>query len=272
MGNQNRQGAFINLRYNKRDFGGIITSYVNIRSPCYFIQGIIVDGKTILQKVRENLTAVITHDSSLGKELWKALLREHPADLASFLTDLDRDDFKQLFLALPKDLSLEVFEELSEPLKVVALGCMSESSRIEALNSLHADQLTDLFDLFSDEELKKYLKQLHKESREQVLSLLKFDPESAGGIMDTDVLTLRQEFTVGKSIDLLRRITPSQEIFNVIYITDNIQKLVGYIRLEDLVLKDPQSRIETFMKKASLLLKQMKTKKQSQKRWCTMVL
>jgi len=171
-----------------------------------------VNGRTILQEVRENLAAVIAHDSPLGKSLWESLLKVHPADLASFLSDLDRDDFKQLILTLPKELFLEVFEELSDPLKVVGLACIPESNRIDALNSLHADQLTDLFDLFSDEELNKYLKQLHQKSREQVLSLLKFDPESAGGIMDTDVLSLRQEFTVEKSIDLLRRLKPSQEV------------------------------------------------------------
>lgn len=219
----------------------------------YFIQGVTVDVRTILQKVRENLPAVIAHETPQMKEIWEALLALHPADLANFLTDLDRDDFKTLFLALPKELCLAVFEELSDPLKVVALACMSSSSRIEALNSLHADQLTDLFDLFSDEELTKYLKQLHKKSREQVLSLLKFDPESAGGIMDTGVLTLREDFTVGKSVDLLRRITPSQEIFSVLYVTDNHQKLVGYIRLEDLVLKDPKARISAFTKKAELV-------------------
>ena len=71
---------------------------------------------------------------------------------------------------------------------------------------LPVDQLTDLFDLFSDEELKIYLVLLNKKAREKVLSLLKFDPESAGGIMDTEVLVFIQDFTVEKSIQVLQRI------------------------------------------------------------------
>jgi len=212
-----------------------------------------VDGRNILQEVRENLASVIAHNSPLGTALWQELLAVHPADLANFLADLDRDDFKALFLALPKALMLEVFSELSDPLKVVGLSAMSESARVDALNSLHADQLTDLFDLLSDEELNKYLKQLHKKSREQVLSLLKFDPESAGGIMDTNVLSLREDFTVQKSIELLRRLKPTQEIFSVIYVTDDAMHLVGYVRLEDLVLKDPKARISSFMRKNDLV-------------------
>jgi len=212
-----------------------------------------VDGRTILQEVRENLAAVIAHDTAVGLSLWEKLIKVHPADLASFLADLDRDDFKRLYLALPKKLSLEVFAELSDPLKVVSLAALSETARIDALNSLHADQLTDLFDLLSDEELNKYLKQLHKKSREQVLSLLKFDPESAGGIMDTDVLSLRENFTVEKSIDLLRRITSAQEVFSIIYVTNDAQRLAGYVRLEDLVLKNPKARISSFMRENELI-------------------
>ena len=78
--------------------------------------------------------------------------------------------------------------------------------------------------------------------------LLKFDPESAGGIMDTEVLVLMQDFTVEKSIQVLQRLQPNRDIYQQIYITDRDHHLVGYIKLEDLVLQNAQARIHSFMR------------------------
>src|SRR5690606_38222004 len=129
------------------------------------------------------------------------------------------------------------------------------ADRAEALKNLAPDELTDIFDLLSDEELKRYLSLLTKRDREQVLSLLQFHPDSAGGIMDTEVFTLMQDFTVEKSIKILQRLRPSRDIYQQIYVTDRHHRLVGYINLEDLVLQAPQDRISSFLHKHLLVAK-----------------
>jgi magnesium transporter len=206
-----------------------------------------MDNKHILQDIRDNIQSVINRDSPLGSSLWDTLLGMHPADIADFLPTLDSKSMQQIFNEMPKHSKLNVFRELSDTMKVSFLAFMPDQDRIDVLESLPTDELTDLFDLFSDEELKRYLGLLHKSSREKVLSLLKFDPESAGGIMDVDVLTLMEDFTVAKSIQLLQRLRPYQEIQRQIYITNRRHSLVGYINLEDLVLHNPTDRISTFM-------------------------
>jgi len=213
-----------------------------------------METKKILNQIREHLEEVIKQESPLGKSLWKELLTLHPADIAGLLSDCSREAFQQLFLSLPAKLQLELFEELSEPSQIYALSLMSEEDKVKALNLLPAEQLTDLFDRFSDEDLKKYLELLHKKARERVLSLLKFHPESAGGIMDAEVLTLRKDFTIAKSISILQRLGLNYDIYQRIYITDKEHHLVGFIRLEDLVLKPPQTLISSFMQKNELVI------------------
>jgi len=212
-----------------------------------------MNSENILNKISENLDAVINRDSPLGVALWKDLLELHPVDIADFIDDLDRETGMQLFSNLPKALRNDVFGEFSDPLKSESLGYLSEPDKVEALRSLGIDELTDLFDHFSDEELKKHLNLLHKKEREKVLSLLKFHPESAGGIMDIDILSLMQDFTVEKSIKILQRLRPKQEVHREIYVTDKNHKLIGYIYLEDLVLNDPKTRISSFMRKNDLI-------------------
>ena len=207
-----------------------------------------MDAPHLLHEMREHIESVIAQESVLGKELWQKFLQVHPVDIADFFSDISQYQFEDLFLRLPKNIQLEVFQELSDGMKVESLSFMSEQERADALNLLPADQLTDLFDLFSDEELKVYLELLNKKAREKVLSLLEFDPESAGGIMDTEALVLMQDFTVEKSIQLLQRLQPNRDIYQQIYITDKEHHLVGFIKLEDLVLQSPQTRIQTFMR------------------------
>jgi len=207
----------------------------------------------IFNDIRQNMDEVIHGESTLGHMLWAELLKMHPADIAYFFEDIDAYDFKELFIKLPTDIKFEVFEQLTDPTKVTSLMFMSEHEKAEALNVLSPDELTDLFDLFSDEELKVNLNLLHKKARHQVLTLLKFDPESAGGIMDTEALTFLEEFTVEKCIALLRRLAPHTKIYQQIYVTDRGHRLVGHISLEDLVLHQPHARISSFMHKNELI-------------------
>ena len=212
-----------------------------------------MNAKKILEEIRENIDAVIKHKEVVGKSLMKVFLEVHPADIADFLADIDAKHTKKLFMALPKKKRLDVFEELSDRMKVFALSLMNEVDKTEAFQTLSADDLTDLFDLFTDEELKKYLNLLHKRVREKVIALLKFDPESAGGIMQTDVLTLMEDYTVEKSISLLQRLRPKRDIHQRIFVINTTHRLVGYINLEDLVLQKPKDRISSFMHKNELV-------------------
>ncbi len=212
-----------------------------------------MEDKNIIQEVRDNIQAVLQEDHTLGTALWSEFIKLHPADIARFFSDIDRNTFRQLYPRLPKEVKIEVFQEFSDVMKVDSLSYMSEHEQAEALNGLHADELTDLFDLFSDQELKENLNLLHKKARQQVLSLMKFHPESAGGIMETEVLTLMDDFTVEKSIKLLQRLQLSKDIYQQIYVTDKGHRLVGYILLEDLVLHRPHIRINALMKEVEFV-------------------
>lgn len=207
-----------------------------------------MDGQNFLREIQDHLDTVIAQDTPAGKGLWNQFMQLHPADIADFLSDIEWERTQELYLKMPRDLQLEVFQEFSDIMKVHSLAFMDEQQRVDALNTLPVDELTDLFDLFSDQELKIYLGLLNKNAREQVLSLLKFDPESAGGIMDTEVLVFMQDYTVQNAIQVLQRLQPNRDIYQRIYIIDKDHHLVGYIKLEDLVLQNAQERIQSFMR------------------------
>jgi len=207
----------------------------------------------LLKEIRQHMKAVISRRSNLGKSLWKELITLHPADIAQFLSEISQDDFKKLFLNLSQEDMCEVFTEFSEGKQAQALSFLNDVGRVDALSCLTTDEMTDLFENLSDDELKRYLNLLHKQDREKVLSLLKFDPESAGGIMDTEVLALHDDITVKRSIELIQRLEVKKELHHVIFVVNEKKHLVGHIVLEDLVLQKPQTRLKTFIKENELV-------------------
>ena len=209
--------------------------------------------KNIFGTIRDNIQEVLQRKTSFAKSLWLELVDQHPVDIAEFITNIDRLSMQKVFLKLPKELKFDVFEELSDTLKAYCLSFLTELDQVDVLHALSIDDLPDLFDYPSDEELNRYLNLLHKRSREKVLSLLKFDPDSAGGIMDIEVLALMENYTVEKSIKILQRLRPDQEVYHQIYVTNKNQQLAGHINLEDLVLQTPKTRLSEFLRKNQLV-------------------
>ncbi len=213
-----------------------------------------MDTEKTLAQVADNIATVAKQDSPLGVLLWQEFIKLHPADIAQFFSDLDKESVKILFKKFPHALKAHVFLYLSYSMKVYCLSFLEGHDRAHLLSALPLDELTDFFDELSDDELKNYLKLLHKKDREKVLSLMQFDPESAGGIMNTDVITLMADFTIEKSIQILQRLQPSIELHQQIYVTNQDNELVGHINLEDLVLKNPKTRLSSILRKNELVV------------------
>jgi len=213
-----------------------------------------MNTQKLFDQITDNIDTVVKQDSPLGVLLWQEFVKLHPADIAQFLSDSSSDDCFKLFTLLPHSVRVPVFSYFSSPMMLSTLSFLSDKDRSHLLSSLPVDELTDFFDELSDKELKIYLKLLHKRDREKVVSLMQFDPDTAGGIMHTDVITLMQDFTIEKSIQILQRLQPSIELHPNIYVTNQDNELAGHINLEDLVLKPAQTRLSSILRKNQLVV------------------
>lgn len=210
--------------------------------------------KKVFNQIEQNINSIINKDSALAIELWNEFLKIHPADIAFFFANIDKDHFKALFENLPDNLKIEVFEYLSDSMKVYCLAFSNDKQRISLLEKTPVEKITDLFDYLSDEEIKHYFELLRKNDREGIISLMKFSGESAGGIMDPHVVSLKEYFTVEQSIQICQRIRPNKELHQTIYVTDKENKLLGHIMLEDLVFKHPKEKLSSILRENELVV------------------
>ena len=140
----------------------------------------------------------------------------HPADMAEHLENLSLKEQVCLFRHLPADEAAEALAELDQEVAVDVLDELEEGHRDVLLSNLDRDDA------------------------EELRNLLAFDPDTAGGIMNTEIILLEQDITVDEAISLIRRgMEEDMEIPYYAYVVDEDDKLVGVFSLRDLMLSKP---------------------------------
>lgn len=207
-----------------------------------------MEKQILFEQIQLFFDEFIDQSTVRGQELRASFDKLHPADMADFFDYLHDEQAQKLFLSLKPEQRLEVFTEFSPSRQIHYVEFVDERSLRDLLQSLSADELVDFFEELSDEDLKQYLKLLQEKERQHVVSVLKLQEDSAGRQMDINVFSLFQDFTVAQSIQILQRLQPDQELHRSIFVTTHRHELVGYILLEDLVIKSPGTKLASIIR------------------------
>ena len=170
------------------------------------------------------------------------LLHElHASDVADLVESLDSDDERVAVLqVLPKELASETLAEMDEeedPGEILA--ALDPKKGAELLHELDVDDAVDLVGELEPEERAKILAALPIEEAGEIRGLLRYDEESAGGLMDTLLVRVQGDLTCGQAIAEVRRQGREVEDFYTVFVVDQGQHLLGTVPLDDLILADP---------------------------------
>ncbi len=180
--------------------------------------------------------------------LKKLLNEEDLVDLVQLMNDLDPELRVICFRLLNKDLALEVFERLDLEMQENLIISFAETEASDTFKNLAPDDRVRLLDELPARVAKKLLSQLDREKRAETSELLGYETGTAGRIMSPEYIRLRQGTKVSEAIDKLRTLKESRENIYNIYVTDNTRILQGVLALDDLVLADPDEKVENLMK------------------------
>jgi Mg/Co/Ni transporter MgtE len=124
---------------------------------------------------------------------------------------------------------------------------LDEERAADILEEMAPDEAADLLQDLSEERREELVELMEKDEKHDVEELLSYDEESAGGIMTTDLISLPAELTAGQAIDRLRELKPDPELTYYLYVVDAQGRLDGVISLRDLVVADPQAKVNDVM-------------------------
>ena len=180
----------------------------------------------------------VLNDEDLAKVLADIDL-SHPADIAHLLETLSLQTQVELLLAIDSDIAAEALTELDEHARVDILESMPPEIAGEFLASMSPDDAADVLDELEEDHRDELLSSLDTEDAAEIRTLMAYDPETAGGVMNTEVFALEQRLTVDQAIAQMRAGIEETEIPYYAYIVDDEKHLVGVLSLRDLMLARP---------------------------------
>ncbi|MCB1943662.1 MAG: magnesium transporter [Candidatus Accumulibacter sp.] len=179
--------------------------------------------------------------------LQKMLSKIHPADLASVLDDLPPAHLVDIFYAIADTaMAADVFSQLPPDLREQVMRESSLERLAGVLEHVPPDELADLIGELPEEQREQLLALLGRESQDEVESLLQYDPDSAGGIMTTDIFSLPQTLSVEEGIENIRSHEDVEMVF-YLYLTDEAGRLAGVVSLRQLLLARPDTPLHKIM-------------------------
>ncbi len=174
-----------------------------------------------------------------------ALVKLHPVDRADAFADLDDHDQAALLPQLDIADTADLLEELDDDEAADVAQNLSTQFLADILDAMEPDEAADVLGDLAPEQAAQALAEMDDPT--DVIPLLGYEDETAGGLMTTPAVTLRPEMTAGQAIDHLRTTTPGSDTPYYLYVTDNERKLIGILGLRDLVVANPSHLIEAIM-------------------------
>ncbi|ADJ28247.1 magnesium transporter [Nitrosococcus watsonii C-113] len=186
------------------------------------------------------------NEENPGSELPK--VNAAPAvDLAAWLEELPPTMAQAQLLALALPRRTETFSYLQPNMQLALARRLDRRDLVEIVTQMSADDRADLFNHLTPEEQQRLLRGLAREEREDIRRLSAYAEGTAGAIMTSDYATLAADMTAHEAIELLRRKAPEKETIYRSYILDCERRLIGSIRLHELILAAADTRIEEIM-------------------------
>ena len=178
-------------------------------------------------------------------ELAEALAGMRPADIAEALRELQPDAAAKVMAALPFDLAVQVFDEPElERFRCDIIRRMAENDVGPLIDAMSADQQADLFRELPDSERSRLLKKVEPATRDALKLLLKYPPDTAGGIMTTEFVSIPTKWTADEALRYIREVGNVKETVYAIYVIDpNTRSLVHVVSLRDLMLAERSQRV-----------------------------
>jgi magnesium transporter len=180
----------------------------------------------------------------------REVLIEWPApEVALLIEQLDAPDHVAAFRMLPHDFATEVFEYLPHNKQHQLIEDLANEEKwlIDLLNDISPDDRTALLEELPGSVANKLMMKLSPDERSIATSLLGYPEDSIGRLMTTEYVAVRPEWTVKKALDHIREYGRDSETLNIIYIVDNKWKLLGDLKIRDLLLANPKNRISGIM-------------------------
>jgi len=177
----------------------------------------------------------------------------HPVDLSHLCDRLTDEQNIALFRALEPTYAAEAVVELSDHVREVVLTGLS-TGRISAIvDDMPSDEATDIIADLPTDQAREVLARIDLEDSDEVRRLLQYAEDTAGGIMQLELVSVLSSWNVGQTIEAIRSKKDEVGELHYVYVVSADQRLLGYVPIHKLVLSDPQAKVRNLLEPCPLV-------------------
>ncbi|NLV18720.1 MAG: magnesium transporter [Bacteroidetes bacterium] len=201
------------------------------------------------------IETLVEFQELIEKKQWKTLRSElsilEELSIAELIEQLEEGDDVLIFRLLSNQRAKNTFQLLShEKQEQIIEGLAKNSNKLAALlNDLDPDDRTAFFEELPGQVSQRLIQLLSPEERKIAIQLLGYPEESIGRLMTPEFVAVKSSFSVGQTLDHIRKFGHNSETLNVLYIVDNAWKLIDDVKIRDIILAHPDQPVSELMDK-----------------------
>ncbi len=195
------------------------------------------------------LAALEAGDTAQVRGILAAL---HPADIARVLEGLTPEPRATVWAQVDNQHMGEVLLELPEAVRGDLVKLMDDKALVAAARALDTDDIADLIPDLSDEVIAEILFALDKQDRQRLDAVLSYPEDTAGGLMNVDAITVRENITLEVVLRYLRRRDELPEHTNQLFVVDRGDRVIGILSVDKLLTSDAWMRVSQVMEREAV--------------------
>jgi magnesium transporter len=174
------------------------------------------------------------------------LLEEmHPADLADIVEELSHEDRESIFENIDSEVAADTLTEIDPGIQASILESLEPETAADIVEEMSPDEAADALSELEDETSEEILQEMETAPKKEVRELLEFDEDTAGGLMNTEYVALRDDATVADAMLALKDNEELLETLNTLFLIDGEERLMGAVPLARLFMHEGATLLST---------------------------
>jgi Mg/Co/Ni transporter MgtE len=169
----------------------------------------------------------------------------HPADLADIVEDLGPAEREAIFETIDSEVAAEALSEVEDPkMQASILEALEPEKAADIVEEMSPDEAADILNELEEETSEEILDEMDSAPKTEVRELLDFEEDTAGGLMNTEFVTLHENASVMDALAALRGNEDLLETLNTLFLVDPDERLVGSIPLARLFVASGGAKLK----------------------------
>ena len=202
--------------------------------------------KEFTHEYLEHIRDIVSRDDREAAR--EELAKLHPADIADLYQDLDLDQAEYLYRLLDEETAADVLMELDEDDRLKLLEGMPTEEIAKQIEHLDTDDAVDVIQQLDEDDRDEILSHIDDvEQAGDIIDLLKYDEDTAGGLMGTEMVVVNDNMSMPECIREMRSQAEEMDEIYYVYVVDNDYKLKGIFPLKKMITHPSVSKIKHVM-------------------------